>query len=250
MKKALALILSLLMVLALIPSAYAAGEVAVAMDGTPATGDKVVMYYPAKSTVISTIANNNKLEALDVTLADDAITLPANAAIFDVTVNEAGEYAFAIDGKYLTTAETGSTLTFADELTEYGLWILEAEGTAGYLIKNKKAAYNSNPQYIEFYNQFTTYKLGSSHTAYTFRFFKVTDEVAVIAPTADPAAGTIAKGAKVKLTTATEGAKIYWKFGEEGEYAEYTAPVAIDENGTLFAYAEKDGKQSPVAEFV
>lgn len=252
MKKALALILSLLMVLALMPSAMAVGEVAVAMDEAPATGDKVVMYYPAKGTVISTIASNNKLEAVDVTLSDDSITLPDKAAIFDVTVEEVegvNEYAFSIDGKYLTTAETGSTLTFADSLSDYGRWILEAEGTDGYLIKNKKAAYNGNPQYIEFYNQFTTYKLGSNHTAYTFRFFKLTDEVAVIAPTADPAAGTIAKGAKVKLTTPTEGAKIYWKIGEDGEYAEYTAPIAIDEDCTLFAYAEKDGKQSAVAEF-
>lgn len=250
MKKALALILSLVMVFALIPaSAMAVGEVAEAMEAAPETGDKVVMYYPAKSTVISTVASNNKLEPVDVTLADDKITLPANAAIFDVTVNEANEYAFAVDGKYLTTAETGSTLTFADELTEYGLWILVAEGTSGYLIKNKKAAYNDNPQYIEFYNQFTTYKLSSNHTAYTFRFFKLTEEVAVIAPTADPAAGTIAKGAKVKLTTATEGADIYWKIGEDGTFAKYNAPIAIEENCTLFAYAEKNGKQSPTAEF-
>ena len=250
MKKALALILSLVMMLALIPaSAMAVGEVAVAMEGAPQDGDKVVMYYPAKSTVVSTIASDNKLEAVGVTLEDDSITLPNNAAIFDVTVNEAGEYAFSIDGKYLTTAQTGSTLTFADELTEYGLWILEEEGTNGYLIKNKSAAYNGNPQYIEFYNQFTTYKLNSNHTAYTFRFFRVTEEVAVIAPTADPAAGTIAKGATVKLTTATEGADIYWKIGEDGTFAKYTAPIAIEEDCTLFAYAEKDGKQSPTAEF-
>ena len=86
MKKALALILSLVMVFALIPaSAMAVGEVAEAMEAAPETGDKVVMYYPAKSTVISTVASNNKLEAVDVTLADDKITLPANAAIFDVT---------------------------------------------------------------------------------------------------------------------------------------------------------------------
>ncbi len=250
MKKALALILSLVMVLALIPaSAMAVGEVAVAMEGTPQDGDKVVMYYPAKSTVISTVANDNKLDPVAVTVADDKITLPANAAIFDATVNEAGEYAFSIDSKYLTTAQTGGSLTFADELTEYGLWILEAEGTSGYLIKNKKAAYNNNPQYIEFYNQFTTYKLNSNHTAYTFRFFRVTEEVSVIAPTADPAAGTIAKGGTVKLTTPTEGADIYWKIGEDGTFAKYTAPIAINEDCTLFAYAEKDGKQSATAEF-
>ncbi|MBR3038494.1 MAG: chitobiase/beta-hexosaminidase C-terminal domain-containing protein, partial [Clostridia bacterium] len=250
MKRALALILSLVMMLALFPAtAMAVGEVAVAMEGAPQNGDKVVMYYPAKSTVVSTIASDNKLEAVDVTLADGSITLPANAAIFDVAVNEAGEYAFAIDGKYLTTAETGSTLTFAESLTDFGLWILESEGTDAFLIKNKKAAYNGNPQYIEFYNQFTTYKLNSNHTAYTFRFFKLTNEVAVIAPTADPAAGTVSKGATVKLTTATEGADIYWKIGEDSTFAKYTAPIAINEDCVLFAYAEKDGKQSATAEF-
>ena len=48
MKKALALILSIVMVFALIPTAFAAGEVAVAMDAAPADGDKVVMYYPSR----------------------------------------------------------------------------------------------------------------------------------------------------------------------------------------------------------
>ena len=251
MKKALALILSLLMVLALIPSAYAVGEVAIAMDAAPADGDKVVMYYPTGNTVISTVASDNKLTGVSVTVDGGSIALPTGAAMFDVTVNEAGEYAFAVDGKYLTTGETGGSLTFNDTLTDFGLWVLEPVEGKGYLVKSKAAAYSGKAQYIEVYNNlFTTYSYKESNQKYfLLQFFKITDEVTVLAPTADPAAGTIAKGGTVKLTTVTEGADIYWKIGEDGEFAKYAAPITINENCSLFAYAEKDGKQSPVAEF-
>ena len=251
MKKALALILSLVMVLALIPASFAAGEVAVAMTEAPATGDKIVMYYPTGNNVISTVASDDKLTGVGVTVAEGAVTLPANAAIFDVTVNESGEYAFAVDGKYLTTGETGSSLTFANTLTDLGLWILEPVEGKGYLVKNKQAAYNGKPQYIEVYNElFTTYGYKESNQKYfLLQFFKVTDEVSVLAPTADPAAGTVMKGATVKLSTLTEGAAIYWKIGEDGTFAQYTAPIAINEDCTVFAYAELNGKQSATAEF-
>ena len=135
MKKALALILSLLMVLALVPSAFAAGEVAVAMTTAPATGDKVVIYYPTGGTLISSVASGDKLTGVAATVSNNSIVVPANAAMFDVTVNEANEYAFSLNGKYLTTAQTGSTLTFADTLTDLGLWILEPVEGKGYLIK-------------------------------------------------------------------------------------------------------------------
>ena len=251
MKRALALILSLLMVLALIPTAFAAGEVAVAMDAAPADGDKVVMYYPTGNTVISTTASDSKLTGVGVTVDGGSIALPTGAAMFDVTVNEAGEYAFTIDGKYLTTGETGGSLTFNDTLTDFGLWVLEPVEGKGYLVKNKAAAYNGKAQYIEVYNDlFTTYSYKESNQKYyLLQFFKITDEVTVLAPTADPAAGTIAKGGTVKLTTATEGAKIYWKIGEDGTFAEYAAPIAIEEDCTLYAYAEKDGKQSATVAF-
>ncbi|MBQ2201593.1 MAG: chitobiase/beta-hexosaminidase C-terminal domain-containing protein, partial [Clostridia bacterium] len=124
-----------------------------------------------------------------------------------------------------------------------------AEG--GYYIKNKAAEYKGKPQYIEFYNnQFTAYSFNSSKPQiYTFRFFKLTDEVTVLAPTADPAAGAIKKGTTVKLSTLTEGAKVYYKIGEDAEFAEYTAPIAINEDCTIYAYAEKDGTQSATVEF-
>lgn len=251
MKKALALILSLLMVLALMPTAFAIGEVAVAMDAAPADGDKVVIYYPTGKTLISTTSSSdNKLTGVAATLADNQIVVPSSAAVFDVTVNSDGKYAFAVNGKYLTTVEGGGTLTFNDELTDFGLWELEVIEGKGYLIKNVKATYNGKPQYIEVYNElFTTYSYKESNQKYfLMQFFMVTDEVTVLAPSADPGAGTIAKGATVKLTSATAGAKIFYGFDGE-TYSEYTAPVAIDADCTLYAYAEKDGTKSTVVTF-
>ena len=251
MKKALALILSLMMVLALVPSAMAAGEVAVAMTAAPVTGDKVVIYYPNGDTLISSVASGDKLTGVAATVSNGSIVVPANVAMFDVTVNEANEYAFMVNGKYLTTAQTGSTLTFENTLTDYGLWILQYIEGKGYLIKNKAARYNGSvEQYIENYQgSFTTYSYKESNQQYyLFHFYKVTDEVTVLPPTADPAAGTIMKGNTVKLQTVTAGAKIYWSTDDE-TYVEYTAPITIEQDCTIYAYAEKDGKESATVSF-
>ncbi len=249
MKKAMALILSLLMMIALIPTVFAAGDVAVAMTEAPTTGQQVVIYYPAGDTVIGSTASSNKLNAVAASMAGGAISVPSGAAVFDVTVNDAGEYTFVCGGKYLTSGTTGNSLTLANSASDYSLWILESKGSGNYNIKNKTAAYNGKPQYIEFYNQFTTYSYNSSNpNIYLFQFFAISEEEVILPPSANPAAGTIKKGTAVKLTAATEGASVFYSFDNE-EFAAYSAPIEINENCTLYAYAEKDGKRSSTAQF-
>ena len=250
MKKALALILSLLIVLALIPPATVFAETAVSMSGAPEEGDRIVLYYPNKKYAVSSEANGTKLKSIGVTVADGQFTVPDKAAVFDVTVNASGEYAFAVDGKYLTTGNTGGSLTLANSLTDYGLWILEEVAGKGYLIKNKKAVYNGNPQYIEEYNGlFTTFGYKTSNQKFfLFQFYEVPDPAAIAEPVADPSAGLIAKGTKITLSCTTDGAEIYYGFDNE-TFTAYAAPIEIEADCTLYAYAEKDGERSDVVSF-
>ncbi|MDE5574384.1 MAG: chitobiase/beta-hexosaminidase C-terminal domain-containing protein [Bacteroidales bacterium] len=61
----------------------------------------------------------------------------------------------------------------------------------------------------------------------------------VAAPTFDPVAGEVAANATVTIATTTQDATVYYRKGETGEYAAYTAPVAITEACTLYAFATK-----------
>ncbi|MDO4564183.1 MAG: 5'-nucleotidase C-terminal domain-containing protein [Clostridia bacterium] len=182
MKKALALILSLAMVLCLIPAvAGAVGETATAMTTAPVDGDQVVIYYPAGATAVSNTEylyesrGYWQLEPVEVTVTEGAMTVPEGAAVLDVTVDENGNYTFVDqNGEYLTAGETGNNLTFEAAASDYSLWIPEDAGNGNFYIKNVNAAYNERPQYLEFYNNFTTYGFNDSNTAiYTFTFFKV-----------------------------------------------------------------------------
>ena len=250
MKKALALILSLLIVLALIPPVSADGATAAAMSAAPKDGDRVVIFCPNKSTVIGSEASGTKLVSAGVTLSDGQFGVPQTAAVFTVAKNGTGEYAFTVGGKYLTSGKNGSSLTLADSPSDYALWILEEVAGKGYLIRNKKAESNGAAQYIEEYNGlFTTFEYRlANQKFFLFQFYKVTDPEEISEPAANPSGGLIQKGTAVALSCATDGAKLFYGFDGK-TFSAYTAPVAIDTDRTLYAYAEKNGRRSSVVSF-
>ncbi len=69
----------------------------------------------------------------------------------------------------------------------------------------------------------------------------------VAAPTASPAGGEVEKGTLVSFSCATEGVTINYK--TFGDYAEYTAPIAVNENTVFTVKASKDGADSEEAVF-
>lgn len=76
----------------------------------------------------------------------------------------------------------------------------------------------------------------------------------VAAPTFSPAGGTYYETQDVVINCATADATIYYSLGSEnGPWEEYEEAITVDENMTLWAYAEKEGcNDSPVvsAEYV
>lgn len=145
-------------------------------------GDKVGIYLPSQRLVITTTANSygERLVGAAATLENNELTTEADNAEFTVSGNNTEGFTFvSADGKYLTTSDSGNTLTMADASSDYSLWILESNGSGGWFIKNKNAAYNDNAQYIEYFNSnFTTYsKYSNSDTAiYSFQFYPIAGE--------------------------------------------------------------------------
>lgn len=244
MKKALAIILSLLMVLALVPFSVAAGG-ATLVDGLPTNGDKVVIYNPASGKALGACATAASYYngGVDVTAADGTIAAVTDDIIWDYTANEDGTCYFSQNGKYLSMAASYSSTPY-DEVNK--AWKIEAFST-GYSIKNV-----GREVYLEWYasnNYFSGY-YGISETApgpFTFVFYKVSDSF-VAPPTATPNGGTIAKGGTVALATTTTGATIQYSF-DNVTFSEYTAPVAINSDCTLYAYAQKDTATSDTSSF-
>lgn len=135
--------------------------------------DKVYLYHPTSKMVLTETASGSKLSGIEGTVTDDKLTVADGMTELVVSYNaETGYYQFVnAEGKYLTSGATGNSLTFATESSDYSLWALvSAEG--GCYIKNVNAAYNSTPQYMEYYKGFTTYSLKTGGAAYTFQFYK------------------------------------------------------------------------------
>ncbi|MDD4849136.1 MAG: DUF4214 domain-containing protein [Gemmiger sp.] len=242
------------------PTAAPSDPPTTGLAGTLATtlqsGDQVAIVLPKGSQAISTIGevynNKNQLTEAAVTLAEGAMTAEAGttAAVFDVA-KQGDQYVFVCGGKYLTAGETGSNLSLADTATKYSIWELEAADN-GYFIKNANAVYGEKPQYIEYFNNFTTYSMGTDTSIYTCQFYK-TGTTATIpawpqdAPTppdagtltvqAAPASGaSLAVGDTVTLKGA-QGTEIYYTLATGTEppadpdvanpAQKYTEPVTI-----------------------
>lgn len=138
-----------------------------------ADGDNVKIYFPKNETFISANANDNGKKLLEANEEE--------AAVFSVAVDENGYYSFICDGKYLTSGETGNSLTLADAASDYSLWTLEAAEN-GWFVKSVNASYNGSAQYLEYYSGFTTYgkKDTADVTLYTYQFVVVEEEEAPV----------------------------------------------------------------------
>ena len=127
------------------------------MAEAPKNGDTILIYNAANTAVMGSAANGKKLAGVTAAAEDAGIALAEGMAQLLVTV-ENEQYIFSLDGLYLTSAESGNGLSFAEELTDCGRWTLEKQESGSYIIKNVGANYNGNyNQAMEYYSGFTTY---------------------------------------------------------------------------------------------
>ena len=127
------------------------------MAEAPQDGDTVLIYNAANTAVMGNTLSGKKVAAVTAAAENDTITLAEGMAKLLVTV-EGEHYIFSLDGLYLTSAETGNGMSFAEELTDCGKWTLEQQEDGKFILMNVGANYNGNyNQAMEYYNGFTTY---------------------------------------------------------------------------------------------
>ena len=138
----------------------------------PGDGDTIIIYNPANSAVMGSQASGSKLAYVTAAVAEDKIELAEGMAKVKA-VKDGDNYVFMLDGKYLTSGESGNSLSFTDSLTDCGRWTISAvDGQPGkWYVKNVGANYNGNHnQALEYYGGFTTYGIKETD-AYQMEFY-------------------------------------------------------------------------------
>ena len=155
------------------------------MTALPKNGDTVIIYNSGNA--MGSAANGTKLSGVEAAL--DGTKLPISEGMAQLLVSTDGDnYIFTLNGKYLTSGETGNSLSFAEELTDCGKWTAAAATDGSWYLKNVGANYKGNyNQALEYYNGFTTYGLNDTDAAYQMQFFLVSE------------AGVLADGDKVVI---------------------------------------------------
>ena len=133
------------------------GESATYLAEAPQDGDTVLIYNAANTAVLGSELSGKRVAGVTAAAENEIITLADGMAKLLVSEEE-GIYTFSLDGKYLTSAETGNGMSYAEELTDCGKWTLEQKDDGKFIIMNYGANYNGNyNQAMEYYNGFTTY---------------------------------------------------------------------------------------------
>ncbi len=226
------------------------------MTALPNAGDTIVIYNPANTAALGSAPSGKKIAAVTAALSDGKLPLSDDMAKLVVGVESDGSYTFTLDGKYLTSGETGNSMSYADALTDCGKWTFEADTAEGvYYIRNVGAAYNGNHnQAMEYYNGFTTYGIKTGNAAYQMELYLVSAAV----PTYDYAKklSELKQGDRViiyhdasgsvMLSTAS-GKKLAGEAAEPVEdFIKLTEnmavlTVSVDENGH-YSFVSADGK--------
>ena len=221
----------------------------------PTAGDIVLILNPNSSRVLS----SQPLEGSTVNFTGVSTTPDgyyiyvdvANTADIEWAVDAGSEgfYTFTQGEKKLSSVLSGNYVALSVDPANETDWALDtcSEADNTYFIRSELKNADEKSAYLEWYSKFCVY--GSSDplsniNAFGMAFYKLVREgkvTSVAAPEAAPAAGEVAKGTEVTLSCATEGASILYKTAADAEFAEYTAPIVIDEDTTITAKAVKEG---------
>ena len=150
------------------------------MTEVPEKGDVVVIYNSGNAMGSAiTGSKGNKLAGIAAEVSENKLPLTEEMAKLAVETDDAGNYIFTLDGKYLTSAPTGNGLGFEEELTDCGKWTFEEGPDGTWYIRNVGANYNGNyNQALEYYSGFTTYGIKETEI-YQMQLFLVEEGKAV-----------------------------------------------------------------------
>ena len=212
------------------------------------SGDRVVIYNPTYSMGLSNeiqnVDKNYDLNGTPLTLDGDTLTGWGENNIFDVTVDAEGKVSFTDAAGQKLAVVSRTHLGFAEEATAWTLELVEGKTDEFYVGSGQGT-------YLEWYadkNYWSAY-YNPSEAMYAIRFYAVTGNGGsvqpsnvVATPKAAVKAGVVDSGTEISFTCATEGATILYHTGD-GNWAEYTAPIAIYDATTFTVKAVKEGME-------
>ena len=227
---------------------------------TIATDDQVVIYNAGNSyAVAGQMKGNWYLTPVPATAAEDVLTADSfETLVWTVTKNADGTYTFKQGESVLTMGQNGDKVNLSltgKDTTKWDVEVCNAENASYYMSGNGLTG-QYGKVYIEYYGKFTEFSAYCTSTDrltekdFGMTFYKLTqvrDDIGgsdvpaeqVATPTASPAQSEVAKGTEVSFSCTTAGAKIFYK--TTGDYIEYTAPIAVNEDTTFTVKATKDG---------
>ena len=213
---------------------------------TIAAGDQVLIYNPTNSVALSNVIldteKNQDLAGTSLVLSnDDKLSGYTEADVWTVSVTDDGKYVFSTaDGQKLAVSNR-THLGFGEE---YNTWTLVK-------VDGKEDEYyvsSGMGTYLEWYadKQYWSAYYNPSEALYAVRFYLVSGTAqpsnTVATPKASPKSGEVDSGTEISFTCATEGAVIYYHTGD-GEWTEFTAPIAITEDTNFTVKAVKEGME-------
>ena len=230
---------------------------------TIATDDKVVIYNAGNGyAVAGKVKSSYYLTPAAATVNENALTADSfENLVWTVTKNEDNTYTFAQGESILTMGQSNGKFNLnltGSDTAKWDVEVCNAENASYYMSGNSLTGQYGKVymEYFARYDEFSAYCTSTDRLTekdFGMTFYKLTQgknyigglvppptpTQKVATPTASPAAGEVAKGAKVTFSCATEGAKIFYK--TTGDYIEYTAPIAVNEDNTFTVKATKDG---------
>ena len=251
LKRAVSLLLAVVMVLGVLPvMAFAADTfVATAATGIP-EGKDIVIYNALGSSVFGAV-NAGNVSASFVNKTDDKLEVSEGAGAYRLTKDTDGTYYLTYGTKYLYAVDT-SSLAFADSPVKGSKWTVKAT-TGGYYIASAEIMYGKNPVHIEYYG--SAFKLWSykadTNDNYVMNFYELPAEAdddhdGRIGADALPAGALPKDGSKVVVYNhngescigAVDGVSLSAIYSEYSEEDGILAPG----NGALIFTVHTDGK--------
>ena len=141
-------------------------------------GMHFTIYHPASGLVAGKrLDEGRKLENAAGYLHGDVLHPGIGAAVFTAQAAPEGGWYFCCDGKYLTTAKTGTYFYWNETPNAYSVWLVEPLGDGLVQLVNQSAQYYGKKQAIENYNgAFMVYAVSNSNY-FRMQLYGVNDHV-------------------------------------------------------------------------
>ena len=176
LKRAISLLLAMVMVLSVLPVMAFAADTYVAKAATGIPEGKDVVIYNALGFSVFGSCNAGNVSPIAANLTEDELEVKEGSGAYRLTKNTDGTYYITYGGQYLYAIDT-SSLGMSSTAVKGAKWTITAT-TGGYYIANVDQKFYDNPVHIEYYGgafKLWSYK-AETNDNYIMNFFELPAE--------------------------------------------------------------------------